>query len=220
MLLCKQNDNVLCWCGRIMVGVMFCIHMHVWKGRKLIPVLSDNCVQQPIIARKMTKRWQNTLVWMRVWTSITEEIFYPGSEGKALTQREETRYILSHRAFISITSSNTRHLNSTDDSPGILYQLSAWSSHIKCLTLSLLKSWLFFQQNEQKGEDALPTRSLEIAGKTALFTTKFARDARSSPLTSLPLVLGILNDQAPENLKLNTSKIRHKTWQWLWTQPH
>lgn len=37
----------------------------------------------------------------------------------------------------------------------------------------LAQSWLFFQQNKQKGEDGVPTCSLESADETALFTPKF-----------------------------------------------
>lgn len=62
----------------------------------------------------------------------------------------------------------------------------------------LAQSWLFFQQNKQKREDGLPTCSLEIADKTALFTPKFDSDLCSSLMTSLRLVLGILNDRTPQ----------------------
>lgn len=62
----------------------------------------------------------------------------------------------------------------------------------------LAQSWFFFQQNEQKEEDGLPTCSLEIADETALFPTKFGSDVCSSPLTSLLLVLGIHNEWAPK----------------------
>ena len=116
LLLCEQNTRrtilfwpdtwyiwvwvCVCVSGCVCVCVLFCIHLHVWKGRKLIPVLSDSCVQKPIISWKMTKRWQNIPFWcvcgcvhvcVCVWTSITVEIFYPGSRDKALTQREGTR---------------------------------------------------------------------------------------------------------------------------------
>lgn len=80
----RTRDTSVCMRVRACVCVSFCIHLRVWKGRKLIPVLSDSCVQKPIISWKMTKRWQNipVCVCVCVWTSITVEIFYPGSRGQ------------------------------------------------------------------------------------------------------------------------------------------
>ncbi len=71
----------------------------------------------------------------------------------------------------------------------------------------LAQSWWFFQENKQKREGGLLTCSLEIADETALLTPKFGSDLCSSLMTSLRLVLGILNDQT-EHLK---NKAHNKT---------
>lgn len=80
-----QSDNKQ-W---VEVCGMFYIHVHVFEKEK-----AEFCVQQPIISWRITKKMRERErkkkdVWM--WTCITEEIFYPGSEGKALTQTQETR---------------------------------------------------------------------------------------------------------------------------------
>lgn len=69
------------------------------------------------------------------------------------------------------------------------------------------QSWLYFQQDKQKGGDGLQTGSLEMADETALFTPKFGSDARYSLLTSLPFVLGMLDDRRPEHLNC---RVRNK----------
>lgn len=75
-----QSDNKQ-W---VEVCGMFYIHVHVFEKERRISVYSN-----PSLVEGLQKRWKKKDVWM--WTCITEEIFYPGSEGKALTQTEETR---------------------------------------------------------------------------------------------------------------------------------
>lgn len=148
----KMSTDLFSWAGGCdALHVCDCDRKESWFLSSLTTVHSGS-----LLTEKWQKTWQNTLVWMCVWTRITEEIFYLGSRGTVPTLREETRWIHNHSTFISITCSNTRHLNSTDDSQGILYQLSARSSHIKCLILSLLKV-SFFKQTKQKERDGLQT---------------------------------------------------------------
>lgn len=62
-----KNDNGV----QTPVGVMFCINMHVWKRGKMIPVLSDNCLQQPIITWNTTKKMTKHPS-LEVWACVCE----------------------------------------------------------------------------------------------------------------------------------------------------
>lgn len=165
-LIHKQNDNGQYWCSQIVAGVTFCIHVHVFEGRKLIPVYSN-----PTLVGKRQKN-MTKYPCLDVNTHNRGDIL-SGLRGQ-VTDSEGRNKI----------DSQPRHIYLYYFQPHQASKFYWWSPrdfilvismiHLYRVMLSLLKVVCFFsQQNKQKGEDCLQTCSFEIATS---FTPKFGSD--------------------------------------------